>query len=163
MKKNVSILLLIVLGLVCSCSSVPPTTISPNVDFSKYTFATTGTIFTGSDSPTYGGWADVSSLVEETLESCGYSVISRTGRDALSDEERAKLLMVTWERKATTFTYLFIPIGREAECTITIADYTSRGILATYKGASRGFYSKKRPAQAIEKALKEMEKQLRKN
>jgi hypothetical protein len=119
--KNM-LLMIISIIVLNSCYTTPTSTIAPNVDFSKYSFAAIGTDSTGSSVIL----ADAHMKIQNALISCGFNVIVDTRIRALEYEERTKLFVVEFSISSNS---------DESVCLIYFTDYLSGNILATFRGS----------------------------
>jgi hypothetical protein len=115
-------LLIITILVLNSCYTTPISTIAPNVDFSKYTFAAIGTDTTGSDVILN----EAHMKIQNALVSCGYSVIVDTRIRVLDYEERLRLLVVEFSISSNS---------NESICLISFTDYASGNLIATFRGS----------------------------
>jgi hypothetical protein len=148
-----SFLLISVCGLLCSCTSLETSSsIAPNVDFSKYSFAAIGSDVSGGSSI-----MDAQMQIQNVLISCGYTIIGDTRIHTLSDEEKSKVFIVTMGRTITG--------SYRVSCTLNITDYVSGYLLASCKSNyyhdSDLITRDKVQIVALDHALAEMEKLIR--
>ncbi|MDR0321815.1 MAG: hypothetical protein LBI28_09950 [Treponema sp.] len=156
--KNLFLSLFVCVFL-CGCATAKSSsTISPNVDFSKYSFAAIGSDISGGSSA-----FDAQIEIQNALVSFGYTVIGDNRIGTLSAEDQAKTFIVTAGMSSSSQLYITQYGGGTTDytyCTINIADYLSGYILASFRGSHGGDYSY--PIEAVRAAILEMEKILKK-
>ena len=129
----------ILLGVICACSSTPTIITQPNVNFSKYKYACImGIQLSGYTQQYYAP-------IQDTLLLCGYNVITEERIRTLSADEQSELMLVSVGYVNGTFT-------------IGITDYLSGGLLVSCKRYSYWLA----PYKLLEEILKDLEKIIKK-
>jgi hypothetical protein len=146
-----ALLVFVGLGLVYACASAAPVTsssVSPDADFSEYTFATIELDDTGEMSVH-------KAELQNALLLSGYYIIDVRVRKYLSNQEELKLIKILPSISSTK---------RSVAYTINITDYLSGSLLASFNctlNAGMGMSDELR-IQVRDDAIREMEKVIKK-
>jgi hypothetical protein len=149
--KNKLIFIIIFIITLSSCNTTLNSIVAPNIDMSKYQFASIGSDVTGG-STIMGALMDL----QNSLISCGYKIVGDTRiNSTLDQEDLPKLFIVTMGLTSSS---------SESVCTINLTDYFTGYIIASFRGSFEwGWNIEGDQKGAIKNALTQMEKAIMKN